>query len=206
MPATTAPHFRWWQWTLTAKTPISPAVLSTNFKGIVAAMGYLFELGHRRIGYIGGRPDLQSAIRRLEGYCDSLHSAGIAFDETLVKIGDYDRETAHCAALQLLQTQPPVTAIMAASDEMAFGVYDAARELGINIPADLSVIGFDNIPEAGLVDPPLTTVDQAIEGMGALATEVVIKLIAGIPLEGLVYKVPTRLVIRHSCRPVATVA
>ena len=178
------------------------SILSTNFKGVVAAMAYLFDLGHRRIGYIGGRADLQSAIRRLEGYRHSLQCAGVAFDAALVKIGDYERDTAHAAALELLRIDPPVTAIMAASDEMAFGVYDAARELGISIPADLSVVGFDNIPEAGLVDPPLTTVDQSIEGMGTLAAEVVIKLILGKPLDGLVHKVPTHLVIRQSCRPI----
>ncbi len=179
------------------------AVLSTNFKGVVAAMSHLFDLGHRRIGFIGGRPELQSAIRRLEGYCHSLQSAGIAFDAALVKVGNYERPTAHELALELLRATPPVTAILAASDEMAFGVYDAAHELGIRIPDDLSVVGFDNIPDAGLVEPPLTTVDQAIEGMGALAAEVVIKLIAGRPPAELVHKVPTKLVIRQSCRPIA---
>jgi LacI family transcriptional regulator len=178
------------------------SVLSTNFKGIVAAMNHLFGLGHRRIGYIGGRPDLQSAIRRLEGYCHSLQSAGVAFDGEIVKVGDYLRATARTAALQLLRSNPPVTAIMAASDEMAFGVYDAAHELGVCIPADISVVGFDDIPEAGMIDPPLTTIDQSIEGMGVLGTEVLIKLILGQPLDRLVYKVPTRLVIRQSCRSI----
>jgi LacI family transcriptional regulator len=176
-----------------------PAVLSTNFKGVVAAMDYLSDLGHRRIGYIGGRPDLQSAIRRLEGYCDSLQRAGIAFDPELVRVGDYERETAYVEALQLLRVTPAVTAIMAASDEMAFGVYDAASTLGVRIPEELSVVGFDNIPEAAGIDPPLTTVDQSIEGMGTLAAEVILKLIAGRPLEMLVHKVPTHLVVRQSC-------
>jgi LacI family transcriptional regulator len=179
------------------------AVLSTNFRGVVAAMGHLLGLGHRRIGYIGGRPDLQSAIRRLEGYCHSLASAGIDYDATIVKTGNYERTAAHLCALDLLQATPPVTAVMAASDEMAFGVYDAAREMGMRIPDDLSVVGFDNIPDAGLVDPPLTTVDQSIEGMGALAAEVVIKLFAGQPPDQLVHKVPTHLVVRQSCRPIA---
>ena len=180
------------------------SVLSTNFRGVVEAMSYLLDLGHRRIGLISGRPDLQSAIRRLEGYCYSLQSAGIAFDERLVKVGNYERATAHDCARELLQGMPRVTAVMAASDDMAFGVYDAAHELGIRIPDDLSVVGFDNIPDAGLVDPPLTTVDQSIEGMGALAAEVVIKLIAGQPPDQLVYKVPTHLVVRQSCRPIVS--
>jgi LacI family transcriptional regulator len=180
------------------------SVLSTNFRGMVEAMQYLFDMGHRRIGMIGGRPDLQSAIRRMEGYCHSLQSAGIAFDEQLVKIGNYERATAYGCALELLASHRPVTAVMAASDDMAFGVYDAAHEFGIRIPDDLSVVGFDNIPDARLVNPPLTTVDQSIEGMGALAAEVVIKLIAGQPPDQLVHKVPTRLVVRQSCRPIVS--
>ncbi len=180
------------------------AVLSTNFKGAAAAMSYLLDLGHRRIGYIGGRPDLQSAIRRLEGYQSSLEQAGIALDETLVKVGNYERTCAHDVALQLLATTPPVTAILAASDEMALGVYDAAHKMGLRIPDDLSVVGFDNIPDSALFDPPLTTVDQSIESMGALAAEVVIKLITGKPPDELVHKVPTKLVIRQSCRPISS--
>lgn len=166
-------------------------------------MQHLFDLGHRRIGFIGGRPDLQSSNRRREGYCLSLQSHGLPVDETLLRIGNFEREAACARAVELLRLDPPVTAIMAANDEMALGVYDAAQALNRRIPDDLSVIGFDNIPDAGLADPPLTTVDQSIEGMGALAAEVVIKLIAGEPPEQLVHKVPTRLVIRQSCRPPA---
>lgn len=178
-------------------------VLSTNFHGVEVAMQHLFDLGHRRIGYIGGRPDLQSSNRRREGYCHSLQSHGLPVDDTLLRIGNFEREAACACAMELLRLEPPVTAIMAANDEMAMGVYDAAQSLNRRIPDDLSVIGFDNIPDAGLADPPLTTVDQSIEGMGALAAEVVIKLIAGEPPEQLVHKVPTRLVIRQSCRPPA---
>jgi LacI family transcriptional regulator len=181
------------------------SVLSTNFKGVMAAMSYLLELGHRRIGYIGGRPDLQSALRRLEGYCSGLQNAGIPLDPALIKIGNYERPAAQDAARQLLRITPPVTAILAASDEMAMGVYDAAHELGLRIPDDLSVVGFDNIPDSALLDPPLTTVDQSIESMGALAAEVVIKLITGKPPDELVHKVPTNLVIRQSCRPIPSI-
>lgn len=178
-------------------------VLSTNFHGVEVAMQHLFDLGHRRIGFIGGRPDLQSSNRRREGYCHSLQSQGLPVDETLLRIGNFEREAACACAVELLHLDPPVTAIMAANDEMALGVYDAAQALNRRIPDDLSVIGFDNIPDAGLADPPLTTVDQSIEGMGALAAEVVIRLIAGEQPEQLVHKVPTRLVIRQSCRPPA---
>jgi LacI family transcriptional regulator len=178
-------------------------VLATNFHGVEEAMGHLFDLGHRRIGFIGGRTDLHGANRRREGYCHSLHSRGLPVEESLMRVGNFERGAARECAADLLRLPPRVTAIMAANDEMALGVYDAARELHLRIPDDLSVIGFDNVPEAGLADPPLTTVDQSIERMGAIAAEVVIKLIAGEPPEQLVHKVPTRLVIRQSCRPIA---
>ena len=177
-------------------------VLSTNFHGVETAMQHLFELGHRRIGFIGGRPDLQSSNRRREAYCHSLHKHGLAVDETLICVGNFEHDAARTCALELLRHEPPVTAILAANDEMALGVYDAAHDLNLRIPDHLSVIGFDNIPDAGLADPPLTTVDQAIERMGSLAAEVVIKLIAGQPPEQLVHKVPTRLVVRQSCRSI----
>jgi LacI family transcriptional regulator len=182
------------------------SVIATNFYGAETAMQHLFDLGHCHIGFIGGRPDLQSSNRRREGYCHSLYKRGLAVDERLMRLGNFERDAARTCALELLGLEPRVTAIMAANDEMAFGVYDAAHDLNLRIPDDLSVIGFDNIPDAGLADPPLTTVDQSIERMGALAAEVVIKLIAGQPPEQLVHKVPTRLVIRQSCRPIGFVS
>lgn len=181
-------------------------VLSTNFHGAEEAMQHLFELGHRRIGFIGGRPDLQSANRRREGYCHSLYQHGLPVDESLMRVGNFERDTARSCASELLRLHPPVTAILAANDEMALGVYDAAYELDRRIPGDLSVVGFDNIPDAGLADPPLTTVDQSIEGMGSLAAEVVIKLIAGEQPAQLVHKVPARLVQRQSCGRVVPVS
>ena len=179
-----------------------PAVIATNHQGVLDAMNYLISLGHRRIGYIGGRPDLQSAQRRLEGYCDGLALAGIAADPALIVTGDYTRAVGAECAHRLLSLPNPPTAIMASSDETAFGVMDAAAARGISIPDDLSVIGFDNTVESHSVNPPLTTVDQSIETMGALAAEIVLKLIQGQPWESRLNKVPTRLIVRQSCRAV----
>lgn len=177
-----------------------PAVISTNYQGVIEAISYLQNLGHRRIGFITGRPDLQSSVRRFEGYCNGLAQVGTPFDPDLVATGDYTHMTAiHCAHKLLALTNPP-TAIMAASDETALGVYDAAIARNLRIPEDLSVVGFDNTVESALADPPLTTVDQSIERMGSLAAEIVLKLIQGHPLESQLNKVPTRLVIRQSCR------
>jgi LacI family transcriptional regulator len=183
-----------------------PAVISTNYQGVMEAMRYIQSLGHRRIGFISGRPDLQSSIRRLDGYREGLTQAGIAFDPALVVAGDFTKATAVDCAHHLLAIATPPTAIMAANDDTAFGVYEAAQTRNLRIPEDLSVVGFDNIVESAFVDPPLTTVDQSIERMGALAAEIVLKLIQGQTLESQLNKVPTRLVIRQSCRQIVSVS
>ncbi|MEZ4634265.1 MAG: LacI family DNA-binding transcriptional regulator [Caldilineaceae bacterium] len=183
-----------------------PAVISTNHQGVLEAVSYLIRLGHRRIGYIGGRPDLRSAIRRRQGYEDALAQAGIPFNPDLVVTGDYNRLAAAECARQLLALADPPTAIMAASDETALGVYDAAAERNLCIPEDLSVVGFDNVVESAFVDPPLTTVDQSIEGMGALAADIVLKLVQSESWESQLNKVPTRLVIRQSCRQIGFIS
>ena len=177
-----------------------PAVLSTNHQGVLEAMAYLVSLGHRRIGYIGGRADLQSAQRRLDGYIDGLAAAGIPVDPTLVLTGDYTRPTGATSARMLLSLATPPTAILASSDETAFGVYDVAAEYGIRIPEDLSVVGFDNTAESAAANPPLTTVDQAIETMGRLAAQIMLTLMRDQLWETQLNKVPTKLVIRQSCR------
>jgi len=179
-----------------------PAVIATNYQGVLEAMAYLVSLGHRRIGFIAGRPELESAKRRLEGYYAGLAQAGIVVDPALIVTGDYTRTLGAECAEQLLALAAPPTAIMASSDETAFGVYDTAAVRGVRIPDDLSVIGFDNTLESISVSPPLTTIDQSIEKMGMLAAEIVLKLIQGQPCESQLHKVATRLVVRQSCRAV----
>jgi LacI family transcriptional regulator len=177
-----------------------PSVISTNRDGAMEAMNYLINLSHRRIGFISGRFDLKSADRRLCGYKDSLVQAGIPIDPDLIVQGDFTAETGLRCTRQLLSLPNPPDAIFAANDESALGAYQAAQEAGLSIPADLSIVGFDNIPEAALADPGLTTVDQSIQEMGKIATQMLIKLIEGEPMEEMIIKTSTRLVIRESCR------
>jgi LacI family transcriptional regulator, galactose operon repressor len=178
------------------------AVIATNHAGVLAAMQYLIGLGHRRIGFIGGRPDLQCAQQRLQGYETALHQAGIACDPDLIAVGDFSRATGRGCAQQLLSLPQPPTAIFAANDQSAIGAIDAARDTGRHVPGDLSVVGFDNIPEATYCNPALTTVDQFIDKMGYVATELLIGLIQGQPVQGALYEMPTQLVVRDSCRTV----
>jgi LacI family transcriptional regulator len=177
--------------------PSSPAVISTNYKGAFEATEYLIDLGHRRIGFIGGRPDLQSAIRRKKGFEDALRKHRIVPDIELQEVGDFSTETAAQCARNLLSLHKPPTAIFAANDQSAIGVYDVAEEVGIKIPEDVSLIGFDNIPEAAFLD--LTTVDQYIFTMGYQATIMLHNLIKGESLQSEIIKIETKLVQRGSC-------
>ena len=180
--------------------PNYPAVIAINRDGALEAMEYLTSLGHRRIGFIGGRPELQSAVQRLQGYKDGLCQANIPLDPELVQVGDYSKETGFTCAQRLLSLPHPPTAIFAANDQSAFGVFEAAREAGLRVPADLSVVGFDDIPESAFITPPLTTIDQHIEKMGFIATGMLIQLISDEELENRIYTIPTQLLIRGSCR------
>ncbi len=178
------------------------AIIATNHAGALAAMEYLISLGHRRIGFIGGRSDLQSARRRLQGYEDALRQANIALDPDLITIGEFTAETGRECAQRLLSLPEPPTAIFAANDQSAIGAIRAAQEAGLRVPDDLSVVGFDNIPEAAYFNPALTTVDQFIDRMGYVATELLIALIQGESLESDLYEIATQLVIRDSCRAI----
>jgi LacI family transcriptional regulator len=180
-----------------------PAVTATNRDGALAAMEYLISLGHRRIGFIGGRSDLQSAVRRLQGYKDGLARAGIPLNADLIQTGDFSSKTGFACAQRLLNLSDPPTAIFASNDQSATGAIKAIYEAGLGVPDDISVVGFDNVPEVAYTHPGLTTVDQCVEKMGYIATEVLISLVEGDTLESDLYKVPTRLVVRDSCRAIA---
>lgn len=181
---------------------VFPAVISANREGAMAVMEYLIGLGHRRIGFITGRQGLVSSNRRQQGYIEALEQAGLPVDPALIQPGDYTRETGFRCAQQLFSLPNPPTAIFAANDQSALGVIDAASAAGLHIPGDLSVVGFDNTPQAMRSVPGLTTVDQSVSEMGFIATTMLIKLMQGKPLDESVCKVPTQLVIRDSCRAI----
>jgi LacI family transcriptional regulator len=175
-----------------------PTVDADNLRGGELAAEHLIELGHRRIGMITGRPDLQSSQLRELGYRQALAAAGLAVDEALVEAGGYERGLAADAARRLLTGPEPPTAIFAANDSSAIGTLDAAAELGLSVPGDLSVVGFDNIPESALSEPALTTVDQHIQQLGFHAMQMLVRLIRGEPVERTHVTLPTELVVRGS--------
>lgn len=150
-----------------------PEVLTigaANWAGGLAATEHLLQLGHRRIATITGNLDLPCGQARLDGYRVALERAGIGFDPELVKTGDFHYGSAFTAALDLLRLPDRPTAVFAASDVQAMGVYETARQHGLRIPEDLSVVGFDDVPMAEWVSPQLTTIRQPLAEMATMAT------------------------------------
>jgi LacI family transcriptional regulator, galactose operon repressor len=176
-----------------------PSVDSDNLAGAVAATEYLLGIGHRRIGFLSGRPDLESARLRERGYRTALKAAGLEVEPNLVRVGGYQSDSADEAARLMLERDDRPTAIFAANDVSAIAAMDAARTLGLAVPRDLSVIGFDNVPESALCEPPLTTIEQPIQRMGFEAVELLIGLIEQRPDLETQRLLPTRLVTRGSC-------
>lgn len=178
-----------------------PTFASQNLEGALAATRHLIELGHRRIGFLGGRRDLESAQLREQGYRAALHEAGITFDPALVLDGGFKEATAEAPARRLLALPDRPTAIFAANDLSAIQTMRTAHELGLEVPTDLSVIGFDNVPESALTQPPLTTVDQSIQSLGYEAVRTLIALIEHPDLRREAPEhvaLPTKLVVRRS--------
>ncbi|WP_298462346.1 LacI family DNA-binding transcriptional regulator [uncultured Cellulomonas sp.] len=179
-----------------------PTVDADNFSGALLATEHLLRLGHRRIGFLGGRPDLESARLREDGYRIALERAGLTADPALMRVGGYQRHLAVGPAHELLSLPEPPTAIFAANDLSALGTMDVARELGLSVPDDLSVVGFDNVPESALTTPPLTTVNQPMQEMGSRAVDLLIQLMNGTEQVCTHVQLPTALVERGSTRPV----
>ncbi len=177
-----------------------PTVDCDNLGGAILAARHLLDLGHRRIGFLGGRPDLESARLREAGFRQAMHDAGVAVDENLVRVGGYKAETAAGPARELLKSSDRPTAIFAANDLSAIATMQVAADLGLRVPDDLSVIGFDNVPESALAATPLTTIRQPLRRMGIEALRLLVDLVDGIQRESHV-RLPTELVERASCRP-----
>ncbi|RMG85798.1 MAG: LacI family transcriptional regulator [Chloroflexi bacterium] len=181
----------------------SSIVDATNEKGAYEATRYLIELGHRRIGHITGLMGLSSAVERLAGYKAALEEAGIPFNPQLVVEGDFWEQSGYEGTQKLLALPQPPTAIFASNDLMAFGAYEAVRTNGLDIPKDISIVGFDDIPQASLVHPKLTTVHQPLDQMGRVAVQILLERIEkDSPPRRVTLAI--HLVIRDSCQPLKT--
>ena len=180
---------------------------ATNATGGRSAVDHLVELGHRKIAIITGNRELACSQERLDGYLASLVRAGIAPRNDYIAYGNFEISGGYRGACRLLDSNDPPTAIFASSDLQAYGVYQAARERGVRIPQDLSVVGFDDVPMCEWLAPKLTTIRQPLEEMARQGVRMVMAMAyqdahpATTKLE-----LATTLVVRESTAPPRSVA
>lgn len=179
----------------------SPAVVGNNWQGAFDATEYLLNLGHRRIGHVAGDQRLSAGVDRLSGYRAALEKYQVPYDPALVIEGRFSQEESYQAANALLDLAEPPTAIFAGNDMSAFGALEAIRSRGLRVPEDVSLVGFDDIPEAAYTHPALTTVRQPLEDMGRIATRMLLEIISTGKLPSKRVVVETQLIVRQSCRP-----
>ena len=147
-------------------------------------------------------PDLESAKLREQGYREALAAAGVPFDESLVRVGGYDADVSADAARALLDRPDRPTAVFASNDVAAIATIEVRAELGLRVPRDLSVVGFDNIPESALCTPPADHGEPADPARWAsAAVELLIRLIRGAAVERTHLTLATELVVRGSTAP-----
>jgi LacI family transcriptional regulator len=171
---------------------------STNWAGGRSATEHLLQLGHRRIAWIGG-PSVSAAAReRFHGYRAALDSAGIELERSLVRSDWFSVETGFQHAGELLAQPQPPTAVVAGDDEIAVGVLGAAHERGVSVPEQLSVVGFDDTPQAKWTTPQLTSVHQPLIGMGRMAVETVLAMAEGAQPASRHIQLATTLTVRGS--------
>jgi LacI family transcriptional regulator len=170
---------------------------STNFSGGVTATDHLLGLGHRRIAHISGPLTLASSVARLHGYRAAMEK-GSSAPALVATTGAFSYDSGVRAATAWLGRPDRPTAIFAGSDQIAFGVLEAARLHGLRVPEDLSVVGFDDTYAAQSTAPPLTTVHQPLREMGALAIQTLLRLCAGEALASHHVELATHLEIRAS--------
>lgn len=173
-------------------------VTATDLQGAFEMTNYLIGLGHRRIGFIHGPVEQRAAHDRFEGYQRALAKSNIEFDPKLVQQGNDLFDSGKRGAAKLLELPPLPSAIFCNNDEMAAGAINAVFEKGLHVPGDISVAGFDNIPLAQQIWPPLTTVNQPIFEIAETATNHLIKILNGEDVNHLYHELSTSLVIRAS--------
>jgi LacI family transcriptional regulator len=183
-------------------TEQSNVVDATNWQGAYEATRYLHELGHERIAIITGLLEVRSAVDRLAGYKAALADCDIPLRDELIFEGDFRQIPSYEVIKACLQSMRPLpTAIFASNDLSAFGAMDAIREAGLRIPDDISIVGFDDIPQASMVYPKLTTVQQPLEQMGRVAVKMLLEQIENPGRPARRVTLGTQLIIRDSCAP-----
>ncbi|MCT2537846.1 LacI family transcriptional regulator [Aquibacillus koreensis] len=171
-----------------------------NYEGSVKAVSYLLELGHTSIGIITGNINKLSAIERLAGYKATLMQHGIEMRKDATYHGDFTENSGYEGIKYILSGPNPPTAIFVSNDTMVIGAYKAISELGLRVPEDISIIGFDNSFFSSYLNPSLTTIDISFTDLAKRATKLLIESIEQEQQRGIIEKVNATLVIRDSCK------
>lgn len=148
-----------------------------NYHGAVLVMEHLISLGHKRVGFIG-KPNLTSSIERLNGYKDTLQKHNISIDPDLIRVAE--NASIHGGAQimeELLKIQDPPTAVFLVNDMLAIGAVRMIQDFGLSVPKDISIVGFDDVPLAECINPPLTTVHQPAFEKGAKAARMLVQIL-----------------------------
>ncbi|MGH8218296.1 MAG: LacI family DNA-binding transcriptional regulator [Steroidobacteraceae bacterium] len=177
-----------------------PVIRTDHRSGASEATRHLIELGHRRIAHIAGSKTVPSTTRRIEGYRDALQSAALPSPPELIYRGDYFMPSGAAGMERLMQLEEPPTAVLCGNDEMAFGAIRMLHKLGLTVPGDISIVGFDDQNMAEFYNPPLTTVHIPRYELGRRAAHELIEQLEG---RGVADEValPTRLIVRESTAP-----
>jgi DNA-binding LacI/PurR family transcriptional regulator len=163
------------------------------------AVDYLLYRGHHRIAFIGQGPPVYAAMQaRRRGYGDALSAAGLPYDEALVGHASFSRESGYNVMQGLLRLDDRPSAVFAGSDPVAFGALAAVRDAGRRVPDDIAILGFDDVPMAAVVTPPLTTVHLPARPLGQTTAEILMQLLAGQEVTRRTVLLDTHLVIRGS--------
>jgi DNA-binding LacI/PurR family transcriptional regulator len=174
-------------------------VVVDNLEGAYQAVSHLASLGHKRIGFIGGPPQVTTARERRDGYLGALREHGIPLDHDLIMTSDLKLSGGYKATSQVLAIEQPPTAIFAANNLTTLGALNCIHEKKLAIPGDIAVVGFDDMPWATSLNPPLTAVAQPTYEMGRTAAELLIKRISEKDRDTVEIKLKSRLIIRDSC-------
>ncbi len=165
------------------------------------AVRHLIDLGHRRIGHIAGPvPEILGRLRR-EGYRRTMAEAGLAVADSHEAVGDYSIQSGRRCCRQIFEAGDPPTALFCANDEMAFGAIGELRDMGLRVPDDVSVVGFDDIVISDSFSPPLTTIRQPCVDIGQTAMTMLLDILSGRRTEPEIKLIPTELIVRGSTGP-----
>ncbi|PRX08794.1 UNVERIFIED_ORG: LacI family transcriptional regulator [Martelella mediterranea] len=183
--------------------PREHCVFTSTREGTAAAASHIMDLGHRNIGCIPfSPPGFAATDSRLRELREALSAAGIALQDDAVFHGDFSAESGHAATLVLMKAKPDTTAIFAGNDTIALGVIGALTSLGLSVPGDVSVVGYDDLPFSGYIAPPLTTVGIDADKQGRMAAEMMVRRLRGEAIGETRLAMPSSFIARGSTGPV----